>query len=158
MIRRSLIEWQSLAYGEGDECIPAWAADRLVAVARRSPLAGKNGKGILEHGRLALGARQVVGVIVADGCALEILPKIEAKPSGSDSDNRGYLRDRLVHMLAVALDLVPGVVLAWLLARRAWRGRRACPRHSWLKRRSTAGRQTPPSVAPSGRAWPPAAR
>ena len=105
MIRRSLLEWQSLAYGESEECIPGWAADRLVAVARRSPLAGKNGKGILEHGRHALGARQVVGVIVADGCALEILPKIDTKPSESDPDNRGYLRDRLVHMLAVALDL-----------------------------------------------------
>lgn len=105
MIRRSLLEWQSLAYGDDEDSIPAWAADRLVAVARRSPLAGKNGKGILEHGRHALGARQVVGVIVADGCALEILPKIDSGHSDSNPDDRGYLRDRLVHMLAVALDL-----------------------------------------------------
>lgn len=105
MIRRSLLEWQSLAYGDDEDSIPAWAADRLVAVARRSPLAGKNGKGILGHGRHALGARQVVGVIVADGCALEILPKIDSGHSDSNPDDRSYLRDRLVHMLAVALDL-----------------------------------------------------
>lgn len=105
MIRRSLLEWQSLPYGEGEACIPGWAADRLVAVARRSPLAGNSRGGILEHGRHALGARQVVGVIVADGCALEILPKIDVASSESDPGGHGFLRDRLVHMLAVALDL-----------------------------------------------------
>lgn len=105
MIRRTLLEWRSLPYGEGDQQIPEWAADRLVRVASRSPLAGKKGNQVLDHGRHALGARQVVGVIVAKDCAIEILPKIDL-PSGADeAQQQGLLRSKLVHMLAVALDL-----------------------------------------------------
>lgn len=103
MIRRTILEWGSIGYGDGAELIPALAADRLAAVARRSPLGGKDGESILLHGRKALHARQVVGVIAADRCALEILPKIDARTD--DGDDIGQLRRRLVRMLAVALDL-----------------------------------------------------
>jgi 5-methylcytosine-specific restriction enzyme subunit McrC len=105
VIRRSLLEWQSLPYGDGDEQIPTWAADRLVTAASRSPLAGKANERILEHGRHALSARQVVGVIAAKDCTLEILPKIDAQNGADEAEERGLLRSKLVHMLAVALDL-----------------------------------------------------
>jgi 5-methylcytosine-specific restriction enzyme subunit McrC len=117
VIRRTLLEWQSLPYGEGDDQIPTWAADRLARVASQSPLAGKSGGRILEHGRHSLGARQVVGVIVAKDCALEILPKIDIQEGKDEAEERGLLRDKLVHMLAVALDLEidPGAMtgLGW---------------------------------------------
>lgn len=104
MIRRTVLEWGSLPYGEGDDAICEDAADRLMAVARASPLGGKDGGRILTHGRRALGARQVVGVLVAAGVTLEILPKIDV--TGEDGPaGHGQIRRRLVHMLAVALDL-----------------------------------------------------
>lgn len=90
MIRRTLQEWQRLSYGEGDGAVPAWAADRLAAVAPR---------GALAHGRHDLRAQGHVGVIAAEGCALEILPKIDGL------EGEGAVRRRLVHMLAVALDM-----------------------------------------------------
>ena len=105
MLRRTLQEWQSLPYGEGAEAIPEWAADRLAAVARACPLGGEGGARILQHGRRAIRAAQVVGVIAAKDCTLEILPKI-------DGLDQGGIRRNLVHMLAVALDLeiAPGLV------------------------------------------------
>lgn len=103
MIRRTVLEWTKLPYGldpADPSTIPAAAADRIAAVAAASPLAGRGGGGALEHGRTALRARGVVGVIVAEGCALEILPKIDVKGGGDAA-----IRRRLVHMLAVALDM-----------------------------------------------------
>lgn len=84
MIRRTILEWDSIRYGGAADEIPAREAARIAAVAAASPLAGKGG-GVLEHGFKGLRARGVVGVIAAEGCVLEILPKID--------------------MLAVALDL-----------------------------------------------------
>lgn len=104
MIRRTVLEWGSLPYGQGDDAICEDAADRLMAVARASPLGGKDGGRILTHGRRALGARQVVGVLAADGVALEILPKIDL-PGADGTTGHGQIRQRLVHMLAVALEL-----------------------------------------------------
>ncbi len=60
---------------------------------------------MLEHGRKALRARGVVGVIAADGCALEILPKIDLPPETGAATRTGGIRKRLIHMLAIALDL-----------------------------------------------------
>lgn len=104
MIRRTILEWESIHYGDAADEMPPHAADRIAAVAAESPLAGRGGGGILEHGRKALRARGVVGVIAADGCTLEILPKIDIP--GEDGERAtGSIRRRLVHMLAVALDL-----------------------------------------------------
>lgn len=98
MIRRELPEWGRIAYGTSEKEIPAHLADRLVAIARRSPLGGADGADILSAGRTMLQAKQVVGVLVADGCALEILPKIGDLGTGA-------VRRELVRMLAVALDV-----------------------------------------------------
>lgn len=104
MIRRTILEWESIAYGDSEETIPAVVADRVAAVAATSSLAGRGGGGILEHGRKGLRARGVVGVIAGEGCALEILPKIDF-PGETGAQAKGSIRRRLVHMLAVALDL-----------------------------------------------------
>ncbi len=105
MIRRTILEWESIAYGAGEDAIPQAAADRIAAVAAASPLAGRGGGGVLEHGRKALRARGVVGVIAADGCALEILPKIDVPGETDKTARTGGIRKRLIHMLAVALDM-----------------------------------------------------
>jgi 5-methylcytosine-specific restriction enzyme subunit McrC len=59
---------------------------------------------VLEHGRKGLRARGIVGVIAAEGCALEILPKIDF-PGEDGAKATGSIRRRLIHMLAVALDM-----------------------------------------------------
>lgn len=51
MIRRSLREWDHIAFGTCDETIPDTHAARLVDVARRSPFSGRGGNGVLEHRR-----------------------------------------------------------------------------------------------------------
>ncbi len=104
MIRRTILEWEAIRHGCGDDEIPAHAADRIAAIAAASRLAGRGGNGVLEHGRKRLCARGVVGVIAAEGCALEILPKIDF-PGEDGAEMTGRIRHRLVHMLAVALDL-----------------------------------------------------
>lgn len=95
MIRRTILEWETIRYGEAADEIPTAAADRIAAVAAASPLAGRGGGGVLEHGRKGLRARGVVGVIAAQGCALEILPKIDVA-GGSDAETTGNIRQRLV--------------------------------------------------------------
>ena len=70
-------EWDKLTYGDGEGQIPERFADRLAALAERSTFAGRGGTGVLEHGRHALRARGVVGILAAGDCSLEILPKID---------------------------------------------------------------------------------
>lgn len=105
MIRRTVLEWQPIRHGEGPECIPEWAADRIASVAARSPLGGEGGARILTHGRKELRAAQVVGVVAAEGCSLEILPKIDFPEEFDDQKRSGRIRKQLVHMLAVVLDM-----------------------------------------------------
>lgn len=117
MINRTVLEWRKIRYGDGPEEIPEWAADRIAAVARASPLGGEEGARILQHGRAALRAQQVVGVIAAQDCTLEILPKIDGLGDGESEASQANIRRNLVHMLAVALDLD---VAAGQLARLGW--------------------------------------
>ena len=110
-------EWDRLAYGEGAGQIPDSHAGRLAALAARSAFAGRGGSGVLEHGRHALRARGVVGILAAGDASLEILPKIDVAPGETPDHQNAAIRTRLVHMLAVALDLKIdlGVIthLAW---------------------------------------------
>ncbi|WP_375271335.1 McrC family protein [Sphingomonas sp.] len=99
MIARTLDEWAHLPHGHGEGEIAEPLAVRLAAVAAASPLSGRGGEGVLEHRRKGLRARGVVGVVVAEGATLEILPKIDG------AGDHGGVRRRLVHMLAVALDM-----------------------------------------------------
>ncbi len=97
-------EWDKLAYGDGDGRIPEHFADRLATLALRSPFAGRGG-GVLEHGRHALRARGVVGILATKDCSLEILPKIDVAPGESVNRQNAVIRKRLIHMLAIALDM-----------------------------------------------------
>ena len=103
MIRRTIREWERIGYGTDETSIPAPQADRIAAQARASAFSGLGGEGVLEHGRKGLRARGVVGVIATPDCQLEILPKIEG--AGETSVDNATLRHRLIHMLAVALDI-----------------------------------------------------
>ena len=98
-------EWEKLAYGDEDGQIPAHFADQLAALAGRSPFAGRGGSGVLEHGRHALRARGVVGILAAGRCSLEILPKIDVAAEEPVEKQNAAIRKRLIHMLAVALSL-----------------------------------------------------
>lgn len=99
----TLREWETLPHGEGDGCIPEHFAERLAALAKKCTFAG--GGGVLEDRRHELRARGVVGVLATDECSLEILPKIDVEVQGGEAMQNAALRKRLVHMLAVALDL-----------------------------------------------------
>jgi 5-methylcytosine-specific restriction enzyme subunit McrC len=105
VINRTVLEWQRIAVGTGETEMPEWAAVRLVAVARTSPLGGEGGARILAHWRHDLRAGQVVGIVAADGCTLEILPKIEMVDDSGGHVSPSRIRRRLVDMLAVALDI-----------------------------------------------------
>lgn len=98
-------EWDKLAYGEGVGQIPDGYAERLAALAARSAFAGSSGSSVLEHGRHALRARGVVGILAAGNASLEILPKIDVATGETTDHQNAAIRKRLVHMLAVALDL-----------------------------------------------------
>jgi len=110
-------EWDKLAYGDGQGQIPAQYADRFAALAARSTFSGRGGSGVLEHGRRALRARGVVGILAVGDASLEILPKIDVAPGETLDYQNAVIRKRLIHMLAVALDLKIdlGVItdLAW---------------------------------------------
>lgn len=88
-------------------------ADALLRAAWRHPLASGQGTNILVHGRNELIAQQVVGVIAAPGCSLEILPKIDNAADDKDE----MIRARLVSMLDVALGLELGHGQALAMAR-----------------------------------------
>lgn len=98
-------EWETLPRGEGEGCIQEHFAERLAALAKVSTFAGKAGGGVLEDRRHELRARGVVGILATDGCSLEILPKIDVGDLGDEASQNAAVRKRLVHMLAVALNL-----------------------------------------------------
>lgn len=91
-------------------------ANALIAAARAHPLGGDEGTGILSDHYRHLTARQMVGVIAAPGCSLEILPKIDPA-EGDDIETRSTVRQRLVRMLDVALGLNIGDGAAASMAR-----------------------------------------
>lgn len=101
----SLREWETLPHGDGEGCIPQHLAERLVVMAKASPFAGRSGGGVLEDRRHDLRARGVVGVLAVPGCTMEILPKIDVGEQEGSAQEAREVRKRLVHMLAVALDL-----------------------------------------------------
>jgi 5-methylcytosine-specific restriction enzyme subunit McrC len=101
----SVLEYQSLPRGDRPGCIPDLMADRLAAVAKASTFSGQGEGGVLEDRRHELRARGVVGVVAAEDCSLEILPKIDVLAADGSPEERSEIRKRLVHMLAIALDM-----------------------------------------------------
>ena len=102
MIRRTISEWGRLAYGDGPNEIPQHAAQRLAAAARMSSLGGSDGSRIVTLGLREMKVGGIVGVLAAEGCVLEILPKIDGLADTS-------VRQQLVHMLNIASDLPVGI-------------------------------------------------
>lgn len=88
-------------------------ANALLRAARSHALANRSGTNILVDRYSELGAQQVVGVIAAPGCSLEILPKIDTVEDETDET----IRTRLVAMLNVALGLKLGDGQALAMAR-----------------------------------------
>lgn len=93
-------EWGRVAVGESG--FTRTQANALIAAARDHPSGGREGTRILEDHNRHLTAKQVVGVLTAKGCSLEILPKID--PTAPDEDAK-TIRARLIHMLDTALGL-----------------------------------------------------
>jgi len=103
IISRTIREYEAIPFGGCQRSIPEWAAARLARAASKSALAGRSGSSVLNFGRKDLKARHVVGVVAAEGCVLEILPKIDGLGRGQEEE--GQVRRRLIHMIALALDL-----------------------------------------------------
>ena len=111
-------EWGRVAVHNGTGPAPERAftrsqANALLLAARSHPLANRSGTNILVDRYTEIWARQVVGVIAAPGCSLEILPKIDVSSDESDET----IRTRLVSMLDVALGLKLGDGQALAMAR-----------------------------------------
>ena len=88
-------------------------ANALLAAARGHPLANQHGTNILIDRHKEIAAQQMVGVIAAHRCSLEILPKIDSGTTEAD----GTIRQRLMRMLDVALGLNLGDGQAAAMAR-----------------------------------------
>ena len=101
----SVREWEAVPYGDEEGCIPTHLAQRLFALAKASPFAGRGGGGVLKREDDRIKAQGVVGVLAVPGCTLEILPKIDVGEKEGSAQETREIRKRLVHMLAVALDL-----------------------------------------------------
>lgn len=104
MINLSIHEWGHVGVGSATTAagFTRAQADALHTAACAHPLAQSDGANILVYGRDRLIGRQVVGVIAAQGCSLEILPKVD--PAAAD-EAMPDVRRRLVHMLDVVLGL-----------------------------------------------------
>ena len=120
MSHLAVSEWGRIAVldrpGEGGFTRPQ--ANALIAAARAHSLGGDEGTTILRDHFRHLTAGQMVGVIAAPGCSLEIFPKIDRLDIAS-SEGRRTVRERLVRMLDVALGLDIGDGAASAMARQA---------------------------------------
>lgn len=120
MSHLAVSEWGRIAVldrpGEGGFTRPQ--ANALIAAARAHSLGGDEGTAILRDHFRHLTAGQMVGVIAAPGCSLEIFPKIDQLDTAS-SEGRRTVRERLVRMLDVALGLDIGDGAASAMARQA---------------------------------------
>lgn len=77
-------------------------AQALVNAACLHPLGGEDGTGILSDHRHYLRAGQMVGVLTAPGCSLEILPKVDPETPEEDAPT---VRRHLITLLDLALGL-----------------------------------------------------
>jgi 5-methylcytosine-specific restriction enzyme subunit McrC len=94
-------EWGHARFGERG--LTREQGHALHAEACQHPLAREDATNILVLGRDRLVARQMVGMVAAKGCSLEILPKVD--PDAGAEENDATVRARLVRMLDVALGL-----------------------------------------------------
>ena len=118
MTHLTVHEWGRTGVHNGTDPAPKEAftrsqANALLQAARSHSLANRSGTNILVDRYSEIWAQQVVGVIAAPGCSLEILPKIDA----ASDENDETIRNRLVSMLDVALGFKLGDGQALAMAR-----------------------------------------
>ncbi|KPF64266.1 McrC family protein [Porphyrobacter sp. AAP60] len=101
MTHLTIHEWGHVRFG--DHGLTQTHAHALHAAACEHPLAHDDATNILVLGRDRIIARQMVGMVSAKGCSLEILPKVDSDAGAEESDKT--VRSRLVRMLDVALGL-----------------------------------------------------
>lgn len=101
MTHMTIHEWGNVRFG--DHGLTRAHANALHAAACEHPLAHDEATNILVLGRDRIIARQMVGMVSAKGCSLEILPKVDSDAGAEESDET--VRSRLVRMLDVALGL-----------------------------------------------------
>ncbi len=101
MTHLTIHEWGHARFGERG--LTREQAHALHAEACQHPLAREDATNILVLGRDRIMARQMVGMVSAKGCSLEILPKVDPDTGAEESDDTA--RSRLVRMLDVALGL-----------------------------------------------------
>nr|WP_314422056.1 calmodulin-binding protein [uncultured Erwinia sp.] len=106
MTHLTVHEWRGVGVGTQNSSSSSDAftrpqANALLAAARAHPLANQHGTNILIDRHSKIIAGQMVGVISAPGCSLEILPKIDDETTESPAT----VRHRLIRMLDVALGL-----------------------------------------------------
>jgi 5-methylcytosine-specific restriction enzyme subunit McrC len=120
MSHLAVSEWGRVSILErpGGEGFTRPQANALITAARAHPLGGIEGTAILRDHFRYLTVGQMVGVIAAPGCSLEILPKIDVADATSVK-GRHTVRARLVRMLDVALGLDIGEGAASAMARQA---------------------------------------
>lgn len=100
MSHHTIREWGELKLG--DNGFTRDQAGALHAAACAHPLAHRDATNILVYRHDRIVARQMVGMVAARGCSLEILPKVD--PDAPD-ESAATVRSRLVQMLDVALGL-----------------------------------------------------
>ncbi|WP_017349048.1 McrC family protein [Pantoea sp. A4] len=116
MTHLTVHEWGSVSVGVNTpHAFTRTQANALLAVARSHPLANQHGTNILIDRHSRIFAKQMVGVIAATGCSIEILPKIDARTKEPDAE----LRHRLIRMLDVAFGLKLGHGQAATMARQS---------------------------------------
>ncbi|RNJ61697.1 MAG: calmodulin-binding protein [Porphyrobacter sp. IPPAS B-1204] len=101
MTHLTVHEWGHVRFG--DHGLTRDHAHALHAAACEHPLAHDEATNILVLGRDRIIARQMVGMVSAKGCSLEILPKVDSDAGAEECDET--VRSRLVRMLDVALGL-----------------------------------------------------
>lgn len=100
MVHHQLFEWEARRF-DAEDAITVRDAELLTRAAHASSARLKGRPKAFEHGRDAIAAQHLVGIVAAAGTSCEILPKV-------DRDARGdapRLRRQLVRMLGVAHDL-----------------------------------------------------
>lgn len=100
MSHHTVREWGELKLGENG--FTRDQAGALHAAACAHPLAHRDATNILVYKHDRIVARQMVGMVAARGCSLEILPKVD--PDSPD-ESAATVRGRLIQMLDVALGL-----------------------------------------------------
>ncbi len=101
MTHLTIHEWGHVRFG--DHGMTREQAHALHSTACEHPLAHDDATNILVLGRDRIIARQMVGMVSAKGCSLEILPKVDPDVGAGESNDS--VRSRLVRMLDVALGL-----------------------------------------------------